>query len=105
MKATGFIKKVDEMGRIVVPKDIRKALGISNLDYVQFYLDENGVVLRKYDNCCFLCSSREDVSRTMRRSPSFTSSPSLTRTSEIFTPLTVEVTSLEVIGATVPVKL
>ena len=61
MKATGFIKKVDEMGRIVVPKDIRKALGISNLDYVQFYLDENGVVLRKYDNCCFLCSSREDV--------------------------------------------
>ena len=61
MKATGFIKKVDEMGRIVVPKDIRKALGVSNLDYVQFYLDENGVVLRKYNNCCFLCSSSENV--------------------------------------------
>lgn len=61
MKATGFIKKIDEMGRIVVPKDIRKALGVSNLDYVQFYLDENGVVLRKYNNCCFLCSSCENV--------------------------------------------
>ena len=61
MKATGFIKKIDEMGRIVVPKDIRKALGVSNLDYVQFYLDENGVVLRKHNNCCFLCSASENV--------------------------------------------
>ena len=47
MKTTGFIKKIDELGRIVIPKDIRKALGVNNLEYIEFYLDGDRVVIKK----------------------------------------------------------
>ena len=61
MKTTGFIKKIDELGRIVIPKDIRKALGVNNLEYIEFYLDGDRVVIKKSGNCCCFCGSDTDL--------------------------------------------
>ena len=61
MKTTGFVKKIDELGRIVIPKDIRKALGVNNLEYVEFYFDEDKVVIKKSGNCCSFCGSADKL--------------------------------------------
>ena len=59
MKATGFIKKIDELGRIVIPKDIRRTLGVSNGEALQFFLDGETVVLKKFGQECLFCGSGE----------------------------------------------
>lgn len=61
MKATGFIKKIDELGRIVIPKDIRKVLGVNNLDSLQFFLDGDSVVLKRFGEHCEFCGNDEDL--------------------------------------------
>lgn len=48
MKNTGVIRKIDNLGRIVVPKEIRKNLNIHNGDDVQIFIDEDRIVLKKY---------------------------------------------------------
>lgn len=62
MKATGFVKRIDELGRIVIPKDIRKALGVQNLDSLEFFMDDGSVVLKKFGETCSLCSNTEELS-------------------------------------------
>lgn len=49
MKATGIVRRVDELGRIVVPKEIRTNLGIDIGGPVEFYVDGDSVVVKKYD--------------------------------------------------------
>lgn len=48
MKDTGVIRKIDELGRIVIPKEIRKNLNIRNGEDVQIYVEEDRIVLKKY---------------------------------------------------------
>lgn len=48
MKATGMIRKVDELGRIVVPKEIRKAMGIDVKDPVEIFVENDAIILKKY---------------------------------------------------------
>ena len=61
MKSLIFVKKIDELGRIVVPKDVRRALGVTNLDWIEFVNEGDAIVIKKYtENCCF-CSSLEDL--------------------------------------------
>lgn len=48
MKATGIVRKLDDLGRVVLPKEIRKTMGISKLDPIEFYVDDDCVVLKKY---------------------------------------------------------
>ncbi len=48
MKNTGVIRKIDELGRIVVPKEIRKNLGIKSGEDVQIYIEEDKIILKKY---------------------------------------------------------
>lgn len=61
MKATGFVKKLDELGRIVIPKEVRKAIGVDHNDFLQFYLDGESIVMKKFGECCALCGSYDDV--------------------------------------------
>ncbi len=61
MKSTGIIRSIDELGRIVIPKEIRKKLGIASTDPVEIYVDGEKIILVKYEpNCCF-CASAENV--------------------------------------------
>ena len=50
MKATGIVRRLDDLGRIVIPKEIRRSLNISEGDAMEIYIDEahNGIVLCKY---------------------------------------------------------
>jgi AbrB family looped-hinge helix DNA binding protein len=48
MKAIGVVRRVDELGRIVIPKEIRRNLGIGEGDPLEMYLDNGGLVLKPY---------------------------------------------------------
>lgn len=49
MKNTGVVRKIDELGRIVIPKEIRKNLSIKNDEEVQIYVEDNMIILKKYE--------------------------------------------------------
>lgn len=58
MKSTGMIRAVDKMGRVVIPKEIRKQLKIENdIDSFEIYMDGNRVILEKYQPTCIFCDS------------------------------------------------
>ncbi len=61
VKATGIVRKVDDVGRIVVPVELRRVLDIENGDAVQFFVDGETVVLRRYDAGCVFCGRTEHV--------------------------------------------
>ncbi len=48
MKSTGIVRKVDELGRIVLPKELRRTLGIEEKDPVEIYIDGDKIILKKY---------------------------------------------------------
>lgn len=50
MKATGVVRKIDELGRIVIPKEIRKTLGIKDEEQLEIYLENECIVLKKFSN-------------------------------------------------------
>lgn len=60
MKNTGVIRKIDELGRIVIPKEIRKNLNIRNGEDVQIYVEEDKIILKKYQK---LLSIRENAQK------------------------------------------
>lgn len=57
MKSTGIVRKVDELGRIVLPIELRRTLDIAERDELEIYLDDDKVVLRKYEPSCIFCAS------------------------------------------------
>lgn len=61
MKATGVIRKIDELGRIVVPKEIRKKLGIANEDPVEIYVDGDKIILKRYEENCLFCEKSDEL--------------------------------------------
>ena len=48
MKTTGVVRRIDELGRIVIPKEIRKSMRIKNGDSLEIFLNDEDIVLRKY---------------------------------------------------------
>lgn len=65
MKATGIVRKVDELGRIVLPIELRRTLDIEVRDSLEIYLDGNHIVLQKYENQCVFCNSTRGLSNHM----------------------------------------
>ncbi len=61
MKSTGIVRNIDELGRIVVPKELRKKLGIANTDPVEIYVEDNKIILTKYISVCHFCGSSEGL--------------------------------------------
>ena len=62
MKSTGIVRRVDELGRIVLPAELRRTLDISVKDQMEIFVDGNAVVLKKYAPTCIFCDSAKDVS-------------------------------------------
>lgn len=60
MKSTGVIRKIDELGRLVVPKEIRKNLNINDGEEVEIFVDEDCIILKKYYR---LLSLKDKVSK------------------------------------------
>ena len=61
MKSTGIIRKVDELGRIVLPIELRRTLDIVEKDAIEIYVDGDQVILKKYLPCCIFCGSKEEL--------------------------------------------
>ncbi len=61
MKSTGIVRKVDELGRIVLPIELRRTLGIDERDALEIYVDGASVILRKYEPTCIFCGEAADV--------------------------------------------
>ncbi len=62
MKSTGIVRRVDELGRVVIPIELRKTLDIADKDPVEIFTDNNGcIILRKYEPACIFCGSADDV--------------------------------------------
>lgn len=61
MKSTGIVRKVDELGRIVLPIELRRTLDISEKDTLEIYVEGSAIVLRKYRPSCIFCDSTLDV--------------------------------------------
>ena len=61
MKATGIVRKVDELGRIVLPVEMRRVLDIAERDPLEIYVEEDSIILRKYQPACVFCDSASDV--------------------------------------------
>jgi len=57
MKATGIVRKVDELGRIVLPIEIRKTLDIGIKDALEIYVEGDKIMLKKYAPACIFCGS------------------------------------------------
>lgn len=61
MKATGIVRKVDELGRIVLPIELRRTLDINIKDPVEIYVDGDFIMLKKYEPACVFCGNAKDV--------------------------------------------
>jgi len=61
MKATGIVRKVDTLGRIVLPIELRRTLGIDVKDPIEIFVDGEMIVLRKYEPACTFCGSADNI--------------------------------------------
>ncbi|MDY3619112.1 AbrB/MazE/SpoVT family DNA-binding domain-containing protein [Agathobaculum sp.] len=61
MKSTGIVRKVDELGRIVLPIELRRTLDIEVKDALEIYVDGNQILLKKYEPACVFCGNAKDV--------------------------------------------
>ena len=62
MKSTGIVRKIDELGRIVLPIEIRRTLGIEIHNAVEIYVSGNTIMLKKYEPVCVFCGGEKSVS-------------------------------------------
>ena len=61
MKSTGIVRKVDELGRIVLPIELRRTLDIAEKDSMEIYIEGDAIILRKYQPACIFCDSAKDI--------------------------------------------
>ncbi|MBQ8004109.1 MAG: AbrB/MazE/SpoVT family DNA-binding domain-containing protein [Oscillospiraceae bacterium] len=62
MKETGIVRKIDDLGRIVLPIELRKILGIGRHDPVEIFVDGNSIILKKHECSCIFCGSSDNLS-------------------------------------------
>ena len=60
-KSTGIVRKIDELGRVVLPKELRKTFGLEKNSPVEIFTNENQIILQKYEPSCVICGSCEDI--------------------------------------------
>ena len=61
MKSTGIVRKVDELGRIVLPIEMRRTLDIGERDALEIYVEGSSVILKKYKPSCIFCDTTKDI--------------------------------------------
>ena len=61
MRATGIVRKVDELGRIVLPIELRRTMGIKVKDPVEIFVEGDQIILAKHETGCLFCGETENV--------------------------------------------
>jgi transcriptional pleiotropic regulator of transition state genes len=61
MKSTGIVRKLDNLGRIVIPKELRDTLGIEIRDSLEIFTEGENIIVRKYAPGCVICGEAKDT--------------------------------------------
>ena len=61
MKSTGIVRKIDALGRIVLPIELRKRMEIATGDDIEIFVDGDSIVLEKYTPSCIFCTGKENL--------------------------------------------
>ena len=61
VKSTGISRKVDELGRIVIPMELRTKLGIGEKDALDIYVEGSSIILKKCNTGCTFCGNDKDL--------------------------------------------
>ena len=61
MKSTGIIRKVDDLGRIVLPIELRRMLDIAERDELEIFVESDRIILHKYEPACVFCGSSREL--------------------------------------------
>lgn len=61
MKSIGIIRRVDELGRVVIPIELRNKFGIAEKDPIEIYVDGSTIVLKKYEPNCIFCGNSKNL--------------------------------------------
>jgi len=61
VKSTGITRKIDELGRVVLPIELRRKMGIGEKDSLEIYVDGDSIILKKYEPACIFCGDSKNV--------------------------------------------
>ena len=61
MRATGIVRKIDELGRIVLPCELRRVLHINDRDPMEVFMDDDKIILKKYEPACLFTGTADDL--------------------------------------------
>ena len=61
MKFTGIVKRIDELGRVVIPIELRNKLNIKEKDQVEIFVSSSSIVIKKYEPTCVFCGSSKNL--------------------------------------------
>ena len=61
MKSTGIIRRMDELGRVVIPIEIRNQFNIAEKDPIEIYVDGSSIVLKKFEPNCVFCGNTKNL--------------------------------------------
>ena len=67
MKSTGIVRKIDNLGRLVLPVELRRGLGLDEDPTVEIFVEEDTIVLKKYQPACLFCGEAKNVTPYMGR--------------------------------------
>ena len=62
MKSTGIVRNIDELGRLVIPKEMRKKMGIGESSPVEIFVENDRIIVTKYQDSCIFCGSSSELS-------------------------------------------
>lgn len=60
MKSTGIVRNIDELGRVVIPKEMRRKMGISSSDPFEIYVEDGKIILARFEPSCHFCGCTAD---------------------------------------------
>lgn len=61
MKSTGIVRRIDDLGRVVLPIELRRVLDLDKDSSLEIYVNEDTIMLKKYQPACIFCGSAENV--------------------------------------------
>jgi len=61
VKSTGIIRKVDELGRVVIPIELRRVMGIEEKNSIEIFVDSDRIILQKHEQSCVFCGSDDEI--------------------------------------------
>jgi len=67
MKSTGIVRKIDPLGRLVLPVELRRNMSIDDKDPLEIFVEEDKIILKKYAPLCIFCGSDKDLQDHMNK--------------------------------------